>query len=124
MFIIKCMVQQVYSRDRRVKILTIYSKRFGRKEFSHYDYGAEFSIDMGRNYTLSLIKQFCSFNRVQTMQQNIFKPHPVFDKYEPLEFGLICSCLFKANKYGFVCYMNTEQCRHMDCLFFVFLSLF
>ena len=34
-------------------------------------------------YTLSFTKQFGLFNRIQTMQINIFTTHPIFGTNEP-----------------------------------------
>ena len=56
------------------------------------------------------------------MQLNIFTTHPIFGKNEPLDFELMCICLFnsffQANKYGLVCHKNAEQFPHIDCLLF------
>ena len=47
-------------------------------------------------YTLSFTKQFGRFNRIETMQLNIFTTHPIFGTNEPLDFELICICLSTA----------------------------
>ena len=77
-------------------------------------------------YTLLFIKQFGLFNRTQIMQLNNFTTHPKLGQNEPLDLGLICSCLstafFKQTNMGLLAIQILKDVHTFMCLLFCVLK--